>query len=70
MTIRGITARFECDTCGAIKEIYMDPAMEVNGGSLADAAEYCAREDFMEGEVGENGTYICGPCVDRGINDD
>jgi hypothetical protein len=63
MAIRGILARFECDNCGGTQEIWMDPALEINGGSLADAAIHCAKEDLLDVEIDDENRFTCGICL-------
>jgi hypothetical protein len=61
MALKSITARYECDTCGKEILVFMDPALEVNGGSLADAAEHELGEDLMT-DV-SNGQHTCQSCT-------
>lgn len=63
MTLQSITARFECDICGDVQEVYMDPALEVNGTTMADAAEYSAREDLLDVEIDDESKFTCGTCL-------
>lgn len=65
MALRSITARFECDGCAKVVEIYMDPATEVNRASLFDAAENALFTDFLQMEKVEGGRHLCNTCVDR-----
>lgn len=62
MTLRSITAKFECDTCGQTQDVYIDPALEV-AGSLAAAAEYSAKEDLLDVEIDEESKFTCGKCL-------
>lgn len=62
MTLRSIAARFECDGCGRnIADTIIDPALEINGGTLFDAAELQLRDDLHTSV--QHGLHLCGACT-------
>jgi hypothetical protein len=62
VSVRGIRASVECDACGEPFHVDLDPAMEINGASLMDAAEQEIADDFALSSV-QDGLHLCQKCT-------
>jgi hypothetical protein len=61
MSIQSIVATFECDACGKSFRVVLDPATEINGASIADAADNELKGYFdlsIQQEM-----HLCGTCT-------
>ena len=61
MSIRAVTAKFECDGCGKPFEVYMDPAEEINGASIMQAAEEEVRSSLCQSIQAD--MHLCQDCT-------
>jgi hypothetical protein len=62
MTLRYIIAQFECDGCGtSIPQMFMDPALELSGASLHDAAEEALKDDLQSSV--QHDLHLCKTCT-------
>ena len=61
MSLQSIIAKFQCDVCGADFKVVMDPAQEINGATLMDAAEEEVRS-FFDLSIQQD-MHLCSTCT-------
>lgn len=61
MAINGIRASMFCDGCGTGFNVQLDPALEINGGTLMDAVENEMNTDFDKSI--QHGMHLCQNCT-------
>jgi hypothetical protein len=63
MSLKSIIAYFQCDVCGADFKVVMDPAEEINGAALADAADEELRS-YFDLSI-QRDMHLCSKCTPK-----